>query len=266
MKKIISYILVFILISCQTISNEKDNTTMSIATKSSNKKRILFVTSNAHFYGDSDIESTNHFPEIIFAYEEFIKEGFQVDFVSPNGGEIAVGYIYSSDTITKKYLYDASFMDKLQHTKSPIQIDYTNYAAVYYTGGGSAMFTVPESKEIKEISMNIYEKNNGIISAICHGTAGIIDLQKEDGSFLISSKNITGFPDVFENKKASYYQEFPFSIQEKAIENGGVFKFSKDGWDNYYLQDDRIITGQDPTSASIVAKKVIETIRNQTIY
>ncbi|WP_298547692.1 type 1 glutamine amidotransferase domain-containing protein [uncultured Aquimarina sp.] len=265
MKKIVQCILIIILVGCQTPPTKKDNTEVAVTHQSSNKKRILFVTSNAHFYGDSDIESTNHFPEIIFAYEEFIKEGFLVDFVSPKGGEIAIGYIYSSDAITKKYLYDADFMNLLQHTKSPVEINYKNYAAIYFTGGGSAMFTVPESKEIQEISVNIYEKNNGILSAICHGTAGIVNLRKEDGTFLISKKNITGFPDLFEDKNANYYREFPFSIQEKATQNGGVFKFSKEGWDNYYLQDGRIITGQDPTSASIVAKKIIETIHNQTI-
>ncbi|WP_299223727.1 type 1 glutamine amidotransferase domain-containing protein [uncultured Aquimarina sp.] len=265
MKKVVQCILTIIIMSCQAPIDKKDSTKATNTQKLSNKKRILFVTSNAHFYGDSDIESTNHFPEIIFAYEEFIKEEFLVDFVSPKGGEIAVGYIYSSDAITKKYLYDADFMNKLQHTKSPIQIDYKKYAAVYYTGGGSAMFTVPESKEIQEISMNIYEKNKGIISSICHGTAGITNLKKEDGTFLISNKKITGFPDAFEDKKANYYQEFPFSIQEKVVENGGDFKFSKNGWDNYYLQDGRIITGQDPTSATIVAKKVIEMIHNQNM-
>ena len=34
-------------------------------------ERILFIVSNAHFYGDSDIGASNHFSEIVQAYEKF---------------------------------------------------------------------------------------------------------------------------------------------------------------------------------------------------
>ncbi|GAA4275766.1 type 1 glutamine amidotransferase domain-containing protein [Aquimarina mytili] len=265
MKALFTSFIFVLTISCNSsISGEK--TTVVAYTKTSiSKKRILFVTSNAHFYGNSNIESTNHFPEIIFAYHEFIKAGFDIDFVSPQGGAIAIGYIHSSDSITKKYLYDEKFMDKLENTYLPKQIDYAQYIAVYYSGGGSAMFTVPENKEIQQISMNIYEKNGGVISAICHGTAGIANLKLSDSTFLVANRKITGFPDVFENKESQYFKEFPFSIQEKIIENGGDFIYSKEGWDNYHIQEGRIVTGQDPTSASLIAKKVIEILKHQKI-
>ncbi len=263
MRTVIFYIFIsLIIISCKNKNNKKDTSNVS-TTKVEKKKRVLFVTSNAHFYGDSNIESTNHFPEIVYAYDEFVKEGFAIDFISPNGGDIAVGYIYSSDSIIKKYLFDGEFMDKLENTKAPREINYKDYIAVYYSGGGSAMFTVPESNEIQNISINIYEKNKGIISAICHGTAGIANLKKSDSTYLVSDKKITGFPDLFEDKKAKYYKEFPFSIQERIAKNGGDFKYSKNGWDNYYLKDDRIVTGQDPSSSSVVARTVIQIINNQ---
>ncbi|MGW9685063.1 type 1 glutamine amidotransferase domain-containing protein [Flagellimonas sp. 2504JD1-5] len=264
MKKTIQWLCIFILLGCQPSSKKQEGTGESVL-DGIQQKRILFIVSNAHHYGDSEIECTNHFPEIIYAYEEFAKHGYAVDFVSPKGGEVAVGYIYSSDTITKKYLYDAEFMNQLQRTKAPHEIDYTTYNAVYYTGGGSAMFTVPYSKEIQTISMNVYEENKGVISAICHGTAGMANLKRTDGTYLVSGKKITGFPDLFEDKNADYYQEFPFSIQEQIIENGGDFKYSEEGWDGFYLQDGRIVTGQDPTGSGLVAQRVIEILENQNI-
>lgn len=264
MKIVALSLIVFISISCNS-KIEQQNAIIKPSSKISIKKRILFITSNAHFYGDSDIESTNHFPEIIFAYDEFIKQGFEVDFVSPIGGAIPVGYIHGSDATTKKYLYDEKFMNKLEHTYSPDQIHYTNYIAVYYSGGGSAMFTVPENDKIQDITLKIYENNKGIISAICHGTAGLAHIKKSNNTYLVANKKITGFPDLFENKEAAYYHEFPFSIQDKIIENGGDFSFSEKGWDSYYVNDGRIVTGQDPTSAHLVAKKVIEIINNQDI-
>ena len=94
------FILCIAFINCQTDPQGESET--SDNTESTDSK-ILFVVSNAHYYGDSDIEATNHFPEIIYAYEEFAKAGYEIDFVSPEGGAVALGYISSSDSIMKKY-------------------------------------------------------------------------------------------------------------------------------------------------------------------
>ena len=240
--------LIFIASSCafKTVEQTED--------------KILFVVSNASFYGNSDINTANHFAEIVFAYDEFIKAGFSVDFVSPKGGMIPVGYIYS-DPLLQQYLYDGSFMDLLETTKTPSQVDPKNYEAIFYAGGGAAMFGVPNNETLHQIAMDIYEKQNGVVSAVCHGTAGIANIKKEDGSYLVAGKRINGFPDLFENKEGAYFQEFPFSIEEQVKKNGGVFKFSEEGWDAYMEVDGRVITGQDPTSSALVAKVVIRELQ-----
>lgn len=227
------------------------------------KEKILFVVSNAHYYGDSEINTANHFPELVFAYDIFLKEGYSVDFVSPEGGSIPIGYIYS-DTLIKKYLYDGDFMNLLEFTKRPTDIASESYAAIFYVGGGSAMFGVPFDDSIQRIATDIYEQNNGIVSAVCHGTAGIANIKRSDGSFLVSGKKINGFPDLFENKEGAYFQEFPFSIEEQVQKNGGTFNYSKEGWDGYLEIDDKLITGQDPTSSALVAQAVINRLKKQS--
>lgn len=224
-------------------------------------ERILFIVSNAHYYGDSKINASNHFSEIVHAYDVFKSAGFTIDFVSPEGGAIPIGYINTSDSLQKKYLYDNNFMDALEQTYAPNKIEASNYAAVYYGGGGAAMFGVPENKEIQTIAMNIYEQQKGIIATICHGTAGIVHLKTNDGAYLVSGKKVNGFPDAFENMKADYYQTFPFSIEQIIKERGGDFKFSSEGWDGFMVSDDRLITGQDPSAAALVAGKVVRTLQ-----
>ncbi len=222
-----------------------------------NTQKILFILSNAGFYGDSEIKASNHFAEIILPYDEFVMAGYTVDFVSPEGGEVPVGYIDTSSTTQKRFLADAGFMDRLKKTKSPGEIDKSAYSAVYYGGGGAAMFGVPENIGIQEISMAVYEENNGVVSAVCHGSAGLAHLKTKDGQFLVAGKKVNGFPDKFERMDAEYYATFPFSIEQKLSENGGDFKYSDEGWDDFSIADGRLITGQDPTAARSVAKKVI---------
>lgn len=225
-------------------------------------KKILFITSNQHFYGNTELNTSNHFAEIVLAYDVFKKAGYEIDFVSPEGGAIPIGYINTSDEIQKRYLYDADFMKLLKRTYGPSAINPANYNAVYYSGGGAAMFGVPANVKIQDISREIYE-NNGIVSTICHGTAGIVNLKMSDGKYIYSGKNVNGFPDKFENKTADYYQTFPFSIEDAIANNGGNFISSEKGWDGFYQVDGRLITGQDPSASALVAEQVIEILKIQ---
>ncbi len=224
------------------------------------QNKILFVTSNQDFYGNTKISASNHFEEMVVPYDIFTKAGFIVDIISPKGGAIPVGYINTSDSLQKKYLYDGWFMDKLEHTKKPSEIIADNYLAIFYSGGGAAMFGVAEDTTIQKIAKKIYNKN-GVVSTICHGTAGIAYLKDESGKSLYEGKKITGFPDKFENKKMEYYKSFPFSIDNAIKDNKGNFVFSERERDGFFVVDGRFITGQDPSSATNVAKEVVSILK-----
>lgn len=223
--------------------------------------KILFVTSNQDFYGNTKISTSNHFGEIINPYDVFIKAGYQVDFISPKGGAIPIGYLNTSDSLQKKYLYDAWFMDKLEHTLKPTEIIAEDYAAIFYSGGGAAMFGVAEDTAIQDIARNIYNKN-GVISTLCHGTAGIAYLKDANGKSLYAGKRITGYPDKFEDTEMDYYKAFPFSIDQAIKKNEGNFVYSENAGDGFHLVDGRFVTGQDPSSASKVANEVLKILKN----
>ncbi|MDC8006383.1 type 1 glutamine amidotransferase domain-containing protein [Aureisphaera galaxeae] len=223
---------------------------------------ILFVVSNQHTYGDTTMNASNHFSEIVLAYDVFAKHGYTVDFVSPMGGAVPIGYIATSDSIQKRYLYDNNFMNLLKRTKSPSEINAEDYEVIYYCGGGAAMFGVPENENIQAIAKEIYDAN-GIISAICHGTAGIVNLKDDEGAPLYKNRKINGYPDLFENKEARYYQTFPFSIEEAIREKGGDFVYSEKRRDSFYIVDGRFMTGQDPSSSFVLATKIVEAIENK---
>ena len=226
------------------------------------QKRILFVTSNQHFYGNSTINTANHFGEIVVPYDIFIKAGFEIDFLSPEGGAIPIGYISTSSNTQKKYLYDGFFMNKLAHTMKPSEINADNYSAIYYSGGGAAMFGVAEDTNIQEIARKIYSRN-GVISTLCHGTAGIAYLKDDSGKSLYAGKKITGFPDIQEDKNAAYYKTFPFTMDKAISDNQGNFVFSEK--DNFYVVDGRFITGQDPTASESVANEVSKLVNQLNI-
>jgi len=223
--------------------------------------KILFVVSNAHHYGNSKLNTGNSFAEIVNAYHTFITAGYNIDFVSPNGGAIPLAYINTSDPLQKQYVYNRDFMFALEHTKTPKELKSEDYKAVHYIGGGSAMFDVPTNPEIHKLVMGVYEDHDGIISSVCHGTAGIVNLKTKDGKYLVAGKRINGYPDAYERTNAPYFKTFPFLIQKTVEAHGGTFKYSPRNTPHVEVQGN-IITGQNYLSSKLVAEKIIEVLKS----
>lgn len=253
---IFRFLLFFFL--CEVAQAASDSPGAAAVSKPGNK--ILIVTSNQHTYGNTKISAANHFEEIVIAYDVFKKSGIAVDFVSPQGGAIPLGYLDTSNPVQKAHLYDPAFMNRLKNTLRPAQIKAADYGAIYYSGGGSAMFGIADNQEIQAIAAAIHERG-GVVSAICHGTAGIVNLRGKDGKSLFSNRKVTGFPDSFEDTKAAYYQTFPFSIDKEVTRQGGKFVYSRKWADNFFVVDGRIITGQDPSATASVAREVIKVVQ-----
>lgn len=246
------------------IKNEWKIISKSASSEQSNQTgdRILFIVSNAHYHGNSKLPTGNSFSEIVNAYDVFKNAGFQVDFVSPEGGSIPLAYINTSDSLHKKYLYEQDFMYALKQTKKPSDIRPENYCAVHYIGGGSAMYGVPVNSEIQNLSMTIFEEHNGIISSVCHGTAGIVNLKTKDGKYLVNGKTISGYPEAYEKEGAEYFKQFPLLIQKTIGERGGTFKYSPRNTVHVEVQGN-VITGQNYLSSRYVALKIIEKLNNE---
>jgi len=104
MKKLFFFLSIAFL-ACNTNSSSVKVTEEN---KTDTRDRVLFIVSNAHFYGKSDINAANHFAEIVFPYDVLVKAGYAVDFVSPDGGAIPLGYLQTSDPLIKQYLYDSA--------------------------------------------------------------------------------------------------------------------------------------------------------------
>ncbi|MFT7898335.1 nuclear transport factor 2 family protein [Tenacibaculum ascidiaceicola] len=225
--------------------------------------KILFVVSNTDYYLGTNIPTGNSFDEIILAYEMFTDAGFNVDIISPEGGAIPLKYLNTSEKKKKEYLYDGDFMYALKNTKKPTQVRSSDYKAIYYVGGGSAMFNVPKNKEIQKIAMDIYEKHEGVISAVCHGTAGIVFLKKANGEYVVKNKRVNGFPEDHEKKDRAYFKSFPFLIGETIEKHGGKFFHSNSPLEAHVEVDGRLVTGQNPASVPKLVKEVIKIINSK---
>ena len=224
--------------------------------------RVLMVVSNADRYGDSEISTGNHFGEIAAAYRTFADAGYTVDFTSPDGGKVPVTYLSSVDTTSAPLLRDPEFWYRLGHTQPTEEVAAGDYAAVYFPGGGAALFGVADDPAVQEIIRKVYEAE-GAVAAVCHGTAGITSTNLSDGTPLLRGKQLTGFPDARERKDAPYYATFPFTIDKRVAKQGGNFQSDEPINSGFYLVDGRLVTGMDHSATVAVAKAVIEVLNKE---
>lgn len=233
-------------------------------TSKQNGVRILFIVSNAHFHGTSKLPTGASFSEIVNAYHTFKQAGYTVEFLSPEGGAIPLSYIDTSNALHKAHLYDSDFMFALKNTKKATQLVAKDYRAVHYIGGGNAMYGVADNAEISRLVMEIYEQHKGIISAVCHGTAGIVHLKTKDGKYLVDGKRISGYPEDFEKTSAEYFKQFPFLIKQTILSRNGTFRFGKP--DNAHIEvDGRVVTGQNHQSSALVAEAIIQQLQKEQV-
>ncbi len=219
-------------------------------------RKILFVVSNFDQYPGTSISAGNNFPELVYTYQIFRKAGYAIDFLSQNGGAVPLEMINTADAVLKQHLYDTNFMWALGHTKSPAEIKASDYVAINYIGGGSAAIGVADNFAIQTLAMEIYQQQGGVIAAICQGTEGISRLKNKDGSYLISGKVLTTFPNEFLNKQSPIFKAHPISLEDNLKLRQGKLTFGVNG-KSHIETDGRLVTGMNWESSVEVAEAVI---------
>lgn len=222
--------------------------------------KILVVMTNHSAYPSRSDKTGLWLTELTHFYDVALAAGYDMDFVSPLGGQVplderSLKSIYL-DKSARDHLADSAFMQRLKTTLAPSAINPTQYKAIYYTGGHGTMWDFPTNKALQNISEQIY-RQGGIVSAVCHGVGGLLPLQDENGKPLIASKTVTGFANI-EETLSGIKSQVPFSLQNGLIERGAKYKQAFVPFTSYVVSDDRIITGQNPQSSKEIAEAVVK--------
>lgn len=126
------------------------------------------------------------------------------------------------------------------------------------------MYQVADDVRLQRITRQIYEQRGGVVSAVCHGTAGIVRIKLSNGQYLIAGKKVTGYPEEYEDHSEPYFQHLPFPMRKTIEAHGGLFK-APDPEKPYIEVDGRLVTGQNYPSAPLVARAVVQILQQQPV-
>lgn len=213
-----------------------------------NDKKILMVVTN---YGRIDETHTTGLwlEEFLLPYREFTSQGYQVAVASPKGGVAP---------LDKRSLKEDAVLPSeaslLMNTEPLAEIDATDYDAVFLTGGHGTMFDFPTSAELK-IIIKAFALQDKPISAVCHGVAGLVGIQMEDGKPFVAGKKLTSFTDE-EEYMTKLENLVPFMLESRLNEQGAMHQ-AAESYTEHVVVDGKLVTGQNPMSSIATAAAVI---------
>ncbi|MGH1335658.1 MAG: nuclear transport factor 2 family protein [Aureispira sp.] len=237
----------------------KEGETWKIAVKTFSKKpldqkKILFVVTSHEKMGTSDRKTGLHLGEVSHVYKPLQEAGYEIDFVSPKGGQTYMYGVDINDPMTSWFVQNSTAYYKLTHQLTPKEVAAKDYAAIYYVGGHGTMWDLPNNTALNELTKTIYEQD-GIVAAVCHGPSGLVNVQLSNGEYLVKGKKMTSFTDE-EEQAARQTKQVPFLLESALRERGAVFS-EAENWQKNVVVDGRLITGQNPASAHAMALKML---------
>ena len=226
-------------------------------TRQKMEKKVLFVVTSHDTKGSTGEPTGYYLGEVSHPWEVLADAGYEIDFVSPKGGKAPVDGFDLTDPVNKKFWENEQARRKVENTLTPEAVKPRDYQAIFYAGGHGAMWDLADDTKLAAIAAEIYEKK-GVVAAVCHGPAGLVNIKLADGSYLVNGKKVNAFTNE-EEAAVGMVKVVPFALESRLIERGAIFEKSGN-WQTHVVTDQRLITGQNPQSAKVVGLAMLDVL------
>lgn len=223
--------------------------------------KALLVATNIERYANNDRLTGLWLSELTHFYDELVKAGIDCDVVSPEGGYVPLDphSLQFMDDTDRHYYADKTFRNQvLGQSLSADQVKAEDYDIIYYSGGHGVMWDFPESKQLAKIAQAIDEKG-GYVTAVCHGVAGLLPIQKADGTTFLTGRQVTGFANTEEDMNGTT-PIVPFMTEDELRNKGAEVEIGP-AYQPKVVVDGRLLTGQNPQSARLLGQTLIQTLK-----
>lgn len=224
-------------------------------------QKVLIVLTSHDTLGNTGKETGFYLPEVSHPVDVFDRAGLTIDYVSPKGGKAPMIGIDRTDPLNATFLDNPEKMAQVENTLNPSQVNPSKYGVIFYAGGHGTMWDFPENADLAHIAATIYEQG-GIVSAVCHGPAGLVNIQLSNGDYLVAGKTVSAFTNE-EEVAVDLKEVVPFLLEERLAERGATVEKAPN-FEAKVAVSDRLVTGQNPASAAGVAEAIVSLLRQHS--
>lgn len=211
----------------------------------------VLVVTTSHSRIDDEHATGLWLEEFAVPYERFRSEGFEVTVASPQGGRVPIDP--RSEPEGEPSPAEADALDVLSDTRRLEEVDPARFDAVFFPGGHGTMFDLA-TQEVGDLVIAFAEASKPI-AAVCHGPAAFVSARYEEGTPYVQGRRLTCFTDE-EERKVELDDAMPFLLESKLRELGGQVD-TQAAFSEHVVEDDDLITGQNPPSSGATAKALI---------
>lgn len=214
-------------------------------------KRILMVTTSYSRIDDAHVTGL-WFEEFAVPFERFTAEGYLVTAASIKGGAVPIDP--RSEPADPREPHVAGPREVLKHSQRLIELDISEYDAVFFPGGHGTMFDFPHSREVTELVQR-FEEEGRVVAAVCHGPAALVTARRRDGAPFVQGRRVAAFTDA-EEREVQLDRVVPFLLESRLRALGAEVQTAPN-WQVNVAVDGRLVTGQNPQSSLATAEAVV---------
>jgi putative intracellular protease/amidase len=224
-------------------------------------KPILCVVTSHPIRGDTGEPTGFAMVELTHPIEVFKAAGIPVEIASIRGGHPPIDFFDLGDPVNDRFWKDGAFREGLAHSLVLGELDPSRYSAVFFAGGHGTMWDFADDPAVQRVILEIWEAG-GVVSAVCHGPAALVNATLSDGGYLVAGKTLAAFTDE-EEAEVGYSNVVPYLLATTLKVRGALHQAAPN-WSVNVVTDGRLITGQNPASARGVGQAVVEQLKAGT--
>ncbi|TSE06344.1 type 1 glutamine amidotransferase domain-containing protein [Aquimarina algiphila] len=222
-------------------------------------KNVLFVLTSHEDLGNTGHKTGFWIEEFATPYYLLKDKGVKITITSPKGGQPPIDPKSASSDFetesTKRFASDKETQEILAKTVQLETVNHSDFDAVFYPGGHGPLWDLAEDKNSIALIESFYTSNKPV-AAVCHAPAVFKHTKNTDGSSLVNGKKVTGFTNS-EEEAVQLTSIVPFLVEDMLQKNGGIYSKGQD-WTPYAVEDEQLITGQNPASSELVAELLLQ--------
>lgn len=233
--------------------------------------RILLVLSGSDHWtlADGTRHPTGYWAEeFVVPHRTFRAQGVDVDIATPGGVHPTVDQASLSPEANggdeAKAAGLRSYIDSIEaELARPLALEDVRqragaYDAIYIPGGHGPMEDLPGCAPLGQIIIELHDTGR-LVAAMCHGPAGLLSANRDDGSWLFAGRRLTAFTNE-EEEQAGLASKAPWLLETRLRERGARF-VPGPAWQPHVETDGNLVTGQNPASSQEAADRTLAGLR-----
>ncbi|MBM7774922.1 putative intracellular protease/amidase [Actinokineospora baliensis] len=225
-------------------------------------KRVLITMSSHADLGVSGKKTGTWFEEVATPYYVFTEAGFQVVFASPRGGEAPIDHLSLrspfTTTNTDRFLEDEAGLRAIRETNVLADLDHDDFDALFFPGGYGLLWDLASNSRVIRMVERALAADKAV-AMVCHAPGILRDVKTPDGRPYVQGRTVTGFANA-EDDELDLSRHLLFSLEDELRLRGATFTRSASNWLPNVEQDGPLITGQNPASAPVIAKALVDNL------